>query len=278
MNALDPPPPEPTLPPAASEWLTPEIRSLLKITLQAVRLLAILTVISGVIFPLVLFGIGQAVFPTQANGSLIKNSQGQTIGSSLIGQQFTNPGYFQGRPSAVGYNAAASGGSTIGPTNPQLLYGNGSEVTVAPGTTPPAGATPVAGKPNSYYVPGSYLGIVTYAKLFRQENGLAPGIPLPADIVTASGSGLDPDISVAAAYLEVNRVVATRKALGGKNRRVTVDQVNALVTQHIQWPLLGFLGDPYVNVLELNRALDTLYGPPVRATGVTIHAGQAGQK
>ncbi|MGO8949930.1 MAG: potassium-transporting ATPase subunit C [Ktedonobacterales bacterium] len=273
MSTLDPPT-APTSLEVASVWSTAEMRSLLKMTLQALRLLVILTVLCGIIFPLLLFGIGQAAFPAQANGSLIKNSRGQTLGSSLIGQQFTNSAYFQGRPSAVGYNAAGSGRSAIGPTNPQLLYGNGSDVTVAPGTPPPAGATPVAGKPNTYYVPGSYLGVVTYAKLFREENGLAPNTPLPADIVTASGSGLDPDISVAAAYLEVNRVVAARKALGGKNSSITVDQVNSLVAQHIQWPLLGFVGDPYVNVLQINLALDAIYGPPVKSAGAPRQSGQ----
>jgi K+-transporting ATPase ATPase C chain len=274
MNALDPPA-APTRLQTASARLAPQMRSLLETSLQAVRILLILTVLSGVIFPLLLFVIGQAVFPTQANGSLIKNSQGQIVGSSLIGQQFTNPAYFHGRPSAVGYNAAGSGGSAIGPTNPQLLSGNGTEVTVTPGSTPPAGGTPVPGKPNTYYVPGSYLGITTYANLFRKENGLDPNTPLPADIATASGSGLDPDISVAAAYLEVNRIVAARKALGGKNRSVTVDQVNALIAQHTVWPGLGFLGEPYVNVLDLNLALDALYGPPTRSA---VASGQSGQK
>lgn len=267
MNEL----PDPSSPPPTAHtphWrLGPQTRDLLQMTLRALRILVILTVVCGVIFPLLVFGIGQAVFPTQANGSLIKNSQGQIVGSSLIGQQFTNPAYFHGRPSAVGYNGAGSGGSALGPTNPALLTGNGSQVTVAPGAPPPAGGTLVPGKPHTYYVPGSYLGITTYAHLFRQENGLAPNTPLPADIVTASGSGLDPDISVAAASLEVNRVVAARKALGGKNRSITVDQVNALIAQHTQWPVLGFLGDPFVNVLDLNLALDTLYGPPARAPG-----------
>ena len=279
MNELDPssldPPAAPMRLEAASAQLAPPMRSLIATSLQAVRLLLILTVLSGVIFPVLLFGIGQTVFPKQANGSLITNSQGRIIGSSLIGQQFTNPVYFHGRPSAIGYNAAGSGGSAIGPSNPELLTGNGTQVTVAPGASPPAGGTPVPGKPNTYEVPGSYLGITTYANLFRQENGLAPNTPLPADIATASGSGLDPDISVAAAYLEVNRIVAARKALGGKNRSITVEQVNTLIAQHTQWPALGFLGDPYVNVLDLNLALDALYGPPTRSA---VASGQSAQK
>jgi K+-transporting ATPase ATPase C chain len=135
-------------------------------------------------------------------------------------------------------------------------------VTVAPGATPPPGGTPVPGKPHTYYVPGSYLGVTTYAEQFRQENGLSPTTPLPADIVTASGSGLDPDISVEAAELQVNRVVAARKALGGKQTGITADQVNALISQQSAGPDLGFLGEPRVNVLALNLALNALYGPP----------------
>jgi len=114
-----------------------------------------------------------------------------------------------------------------------------------------------------YYVPGSYLGVTTYANQFREENHLSPETPLPSDIVTASGSGLDPDISVEAAYLQVQRVVAARQALGGKNARMTVDRVLILIAQHIEGPDLGFLGEPRVNVLELNLALDALYAPPL---------------
>ena len=242
--------------------LGPELRSLLPVTLRALRLIVVLVVLCGVLFPLLVFGIGQLAFPTQANGSLLTDGRGHIIGSSLIGQQFTNPVYFHGRPSAVGYNAAGSGSSAIGPTNPQLLNGNGSDVTIAPGATPPPGGTPVPGKPNTYHVPGSYLGVLTYAEQFRSENSLTPDTPLPADIVTASGSGLDPDISVEAADLQVHRIVTARKALGGKNARITAGAVIALLSAHIQGPDLGFLGEPRVNVLELNRALDALYGPP----------------
>jgi K+-transporting ATPase ATPase C chain len=242
--------------------LSHETRSLLQTGLRALRMTVVLVILSGVIFPLVVYGIGQVAFPNQANGSLVTDRHGRVIGSSLIGQQFTQPSYFHGRPSAVGYNAASSGSSAIGPTNPQLLSGNGSDVTVAPGATPPPGGTPVPGEPNTYYVPGSYLGITNYAAQFRTENGLAPNTPLPADIVTASGSGLDPDISVQAALLQVNRIVAARKALGGKQAGITTDQVNSLISQQSAGPDLGFLGEPRVNVLALNLALDGLYGPP----------------
>jgi len=231
-------------------------------TWNSLRIIVVLLVLCGVIFPLVVFGIGQLAFNAQANGSLLTGSHGRVIGSLLLGQQFTRPEYFHGRPSAVGYDASNSAGSNIGPTNPQLLNGNGSEVTVTQGTPAPSGGTPVAGKKNTYYVPGTYLGVRNYADQFRQENGLAPNTPLPEDIVTASGSGLDPDISVEAALLQVNRVVATRQNLGGKNATITRDGVKALIDKATRGRDIGILGEPGVNVLELNIALDTTFAAP----------------
>ncbi|HEV2458702.1 MAG TPA: potassium-transporting ATPase subunit C [Ktedonobacterales bacterium] len=248
-----------------STWLPrvgQEPRDLVPVTVRALRMTIVLVVLCGVIFPLLVFAIGQVAFPTQANGSLVTDGQGHVVGSSLIGQQFTQPFYFHGRPSVVAYNGAGSGSSAIGPTNPQLLIGNGTQVTVAPGAAPPPGATPVPGKPHTYYVPGSYLGVTNYAAQFRKENGLSRDTPLPPDIVTASGSGLDPDISVQAAMLQVNRVVAARKLLGGANAHVTVDRVMALIAQHTEGRQLGFMGEQYVNVLDLNLSLDALYGSP----------------
>ena len=207
--------------------LSPTIRSLMGRIDNAITV--VLVVLCGIIFPLLLFAIGQIAFPTQANGSLITDRQGHVIGSSLIGQQFTQPVYFHGRPSAVGYNGAGSDSSALGPTNPQLISGNGQQITLAPGATPPPGATPVPGKPNTYEVPGSYLGVRAYADQFRKENGLSPDAPLPADIVTASGSGLDPDISVEAANFQ--RVVSARKALLRKNAAITTDQVMDLISR-----------------------------------------------
>ncbi len=231
-------------------------------TWNSLRIILVLLVLCGGVFPLVVFGIGQVAFHSQANGSLLTDSHGHVIGSRLLGQQFTRPEYFHGRPSVVGYDASNSGGSNLGPTNPQLLYGNGGNVTVAQGTPAPAGGTPVAGKKNTYYVPGTYLGVKTYADQFRKENGLASNTPLPADIVTASGSGLDPDISVEAALLQVNRVVAVRQNLGGKNATITRDQVKALIDNVTQGRDVGILGEPRVNVLELNISLDTTYAVP----------------
>jgi len=166
---------------------------------QALRMMLVLLVLCGVIYPLILFAIGQTAFPFQANGSLLVNVNGQVIGSKLLAQQFTRPTYFHGRPSAVGYNAAGSGGSNLGPSNPQLA-----------------------------------TSVQHYADQFRAENGLPADMLLPADIVTASGSGLDPDISVAAAVLQVNRVAAARAALGGPNAQVTPGALKTLVAQHTQ--------------------------------------------
>jgi K+-transporting ATPase ATPase C chain len=244
-------------------WVTGNTVKLIgRETWNSFRIILILLILFGVIYPLIVFGIGQLAFNKQANGSLITNAHGQVIGSSLLGQQFTRPEYFHGRPSVVGYDASSSGGSNLGPTNAQLVEGNGSEVTVAPGTPAPSGGTPVPGKPNTYNVPGTYLGVKTYAELFRKENGLSPIAPLPADIVTASGSGLDPDISVDAALLQVNRVAKARLALGGKNAAISPEKLKALIAQYTEGRDLGILGEPGVNVLELNLALDSTYGPP----------------
>ena len=119
---------------------------------------------------------------------------------------------------------------------------------VGKGTPVPAGATPVAGKANTYYVPGTYQGIKNYADQFRKENGLASNTPLPSDIVTASGSGVDPDISVEAALLQVNRVANARG--------MSAQSVRDLVNSHIHGRFLGLFGEPYIDVLELNLALD----------------------
>lgn len=229
---------------------------------KALKLLVVLVVLCGVVFPLIVLAIGQLAFPDQANGSLLRDKRGQVIGSKLLGQQFTHAEYFHGRPSAAGYDASNSSGSNIGPTNPQLIGGNGSEVTVTAGSPTPTNATPVPGKANTYEVPGSYTGVKNYAEQFRQENGLSPTTPLPADIITASGSGLDPDISVEAAQLQVNRIVAVRQKLGGTNAMITADKLHALIQQHIEGRDLGILGEPRVNVLMLNMALDATFGPP----------------
>ncbi len=185
----------------------------------ALVLFAVLSAITGLAYPLLVTGIAQAVFPAQAAGSLIRQN-GQPIGSSLIGQNFTDPKNFWGRPSATGpypYNASASGGSNQGPTNPALVQAVTDRI-AALRTADPGNSAPV-----------------------------------PVDLVTASASGLDPHISPAAAAYQVSRIA--------KLRGLPVPTVQALVTQHTQAPLWGVLGEPVVNVLALNLALQGMKAP-----------------
>jgi K+-transporting ATPase ATPase C chain len=177
--------------------------------------LLLLTVVTGVAYPLLVTGIAQAVFPRQANGSVIEKD-GRVMGSALIGQQFSDPKHFWGRASATspyGYNAASSSGSNQGPTNPALVEA-------------------VAGR----------------VKALKDAD---PGnqLPIPVDLVTASASGLDPHISPAAAEYQVNRVA--------KARGLVPQRVRALVEKHTEGRQLGILGEPRVNVLELNLDLDS---------------------
>jgi len=182
----------------------------------ALMALLIFTVLTGLVYPLVVTGVAQLVFPAQANGSLI-TVNGKTVGSTLIGQQFTNPSYFWGRLSATGsypYNAAASSGSNLGPTNPALLDEVKARV----------------------------------AALQAADPGNTQ--PIPVDLVTSSGSGLDPDISVAAALYQLPRVA--------RLRGLSESAVRSVVDKYTKGRTLGFLGEPRVNVLQLNLALDGL--------------------
>jgi K+-transporting ATPase ATPase C chain len=169
------------------------------------------TIITGVIYPLAVTGIAQVVFPHQANGSLIV-VDGKAYGSELIGQQFDDPKYFWGRVSAAGYNAAASSGSNYGPMNPSLEEAVQARIDALK-----------AADPNNM-------------------------LPIPVDLVTASGSGLDPHISVAAALYQVNRVASARG--------LSEAEVESLVEKYTEGRQFGFLGEPRVNVLKLNLALD----------------------
>ncbi len=180
----------------------------------AVMALLVFTLITGVIYPLVVTGISQLIFPHQANGSMI-TINGQSVGSTLIGQQFDDPKYFWGRLSATGsfpYNAAASSGSNLGPTNPALLDSVNARIAALKAADP--GNT--------------------------QE--------IPVDLVTSSGSGLDPNISVAAALYQIPRVA--------RERGMSESALTTLVDQYTEGRQLGFLGEPRVNVLKLNLALD----------------------
>jgi K+-transporting ATPase ATPase C chain len=199
---------------------TPSTQEGLGTTLRAaVLLFLLLSVVTGLLYPLLLTGAAQTLFPHQANGSLIQR-EGKPVGSALIGQAFTEPGYFWGRPSATGpapYNAAASGGSNLGPTS-QPLQDAVRERVAALRAADPGNTAPV-----------------------------------PVDLVTASASGLDPHISLAAAQYQIDRVARARDQ--------APDTVQALVEHHAQRPLIPGLGEPRVNVLELNLALDAAAKP-----------------
>jgi K+-transporting ATPase ATPase C chain len=187
---------------------------------KAAIILITFIILLGVVYPLTVTGISLLLFPHPANGSIIYKN-GQPIGSALIGQNFSDPIYFHGRPSAAGtdgYDATSSSGSNLGPTNNVLLE-----------------------------------SIAQRAEQLRSDNGLPAGSLVPADLVTASGSGLDPDISPASALLQVGRVAQARN--------LTEKQVRDLVQNNIESRDLGFLGEPRVNVLKLNLALDATMTP-----------------
>lgn len=188
------------------------------------------TLLLGFIFPALITLISKAVMPAQANGSLITKN-GKVVGSSLIGQPFAKPIYFHPRPSAAGsgYDASASSGSNLGPTSDKLING-------------------IEDDPKTKDADESFAGIKQLAAAYRTENGLAPDAKLPADAVTKSGSGLDPEISPENAALQAPRVA--------KARKISPETVQKLVAQNTQNRSLGVLGEARVNVLQLNLALD----------------------
>lgn len=181
---------------------------------SAVLMVAVFTVLTGFLFPLVVTGMARVLFPRQAGGSLIRQGE-RVVGSDLIGQGFAAPGYFHPRPSAAGsgYDAANSGGTNLGPTNARLI-----------------------------------ADVRALAVAYRQENGLPANASVPPDAVTRSGSGLDPHISPANAALQADRVARARGLPEGT--------VRGLVAQYTEGRQAGFLGEPRVNVLRLNLALD----------------------
>lgn len=197
----------------------------------AIMSVLVMTVVFGLLFPLAITAVAQVAFRHQANGSLIEQG-GKVIGSELIGQNFTAPGYFHPRPSAAGsgYDASASSGTNLGPTSDKLINGIHKKL------------------PDGKDDPGNFDGIKDLASAYRKENGMLDNAPVPADAVTRSASGLDPEISPANADLQVGRVA--------KARGLTEKQVRSLVGETTAGRTLGFLGEPRVNVLKLNLALD----------------------
>jgi len=187
----------------------------------ALRTTAVTLILTGIIYPYVVTGLAQILFPGRANGSLVTDEQGQVVGSELIGQGFANPAYFQPRPSAAGekgYDAAASSGSNLGPTSQKLQDRVKQDL-----------------------------------ERFKEENPNAPG-PVPIELVTTSGSGLDPHLSPQAVLWQIPRVANARK--------IAPERVRAVVEAAIEGRDMGILGEPRVNVLILNLALDRQFGRP----------------
>ena len=185
---------------------------MIRLLIQSLRLTAVFTVLTGLVYPMIVTAVAQAAFHHRANGSLIRRN-GKILGSELLAQRFQGPRYFWPRPSACGYGMVPSGASNLGPTSGALRS-----------------------------------NVLDNARAFREGNKLPSGTPVPADMVFASGSGLDPHISPEAARLQAPRVAAARG--------VSAEQIEAKVVQFIEPPQFGFLGEPRVNVLRLNLALD----------------------
>jgi potassium-transporting ATPase KdpC subunit len=228
MAALPASSPVPTSTPAADDSTARQ--TIWRITLGFIRpaivLTLALTILTGLIYPGIITGIAQLVFPSQANGSLVYQN-GKPVASAIIGQYWTQPQYFHGRPSATvdattgnpsPYNAANSAGSNLGPTNATLIQTVQQRI----------------------------------AQLKKENPDVPAGTAIPADLVTASASGVDPDISVAAAYYQIPRIA--------KARGMSQAQVQHIIDSHVQGRFLGLFGEPHLNVLDLNLALDKAQG------------------
>jgi K+-transporting ATPase ATPase C chain len=198
----------------------------------AIRLTVVTLVLTGIIYPLAVTGMAQALFPSRANGSLVQDEKGNVVGSSLIGQTFAAPAYLQGRPSAAGngYDATSSGGSNLGPTSKKLQDRVAGDI----------------------------------ARL-RKDNPEAP-TPVPNDLVTTSASGLDPEVSPGAALWQVARIA--------KARQVAPERIREVILARLEGRDLGVLGEPRVNVLAVNLALDQKFGRPTPSIPGTAPAAQ----
>jgi potassium-transporting ATPase KdpC subunit len=199
----------------------------------AVRATLVTLALTGLIYPLFMTGVAQALFNHQANGTMVQDEKGRVVGSALIGQAFTNPGYLQGRPSAAGngYDPTASSGSNLGPTSKKLRDRVAADV-----------------------------------DRLRKENPDAP-MPVPGELVTTSASGLDPELSPEAATWQVPRIA--------RARQIAPDRIRTVIEDHVQGRDLGIFGEPRVNVLAVNLALDEQFGKPITAQAPTAAAAAA---
>jgi K+-transporting ATPase ATPase C chain len=194
--------------------------------LVALRATLVTLVVTGILYPLAITAGAQLLFSHRANGSIVVDETGREVGSELIGQGFVEPAYLHPRPSASGYDAANSGGTNLGPTSKKLRDGqSGSD---------------------------AFDGITQLATAYRTDNGLAPDVELPADAVTRSASGIDPDISPENAELQIKRIATARG--------VSVERVQMIIVQNLEGRDLGFMGEERVNVLAVNLALDRTFG------------------
>jgi len=213
----------------------------------ALRATLVTLILTGLVYPLAVTAGAQLVFPHRANGSIVVDEKGQEVGSELIGQGFADPAYFHSRPSASGYDAANSAGTNLGPTSKKLRDGQPDD-------------------PTTKDVDESFVGMKALVAAYRTENRLAPGTEVPADAVTRSESGIDPDITPENAALQAKRVATARG--------VAVERVLSIVAHNSDGRDLGVLGEDHVNVLELNLALDRTFG---RTFGRAAHiAGDGG--
>jgi len=211
----------------------------------ALRATLVTLVLTGLVYPLVVTGLAQVVFPHRANGSLVVDDKGREVGSELIGQGFADPAYVRPRPSASGYDAANSQGTQLGTTSKKLREGTPDD-------------------PATKDVDESFTGVKYLAAAFRADNELPANVDVPADAVSRSASGIDPHVSPDTAMLQAPRIA--------RARGVAVDRIMAVIAAYTEDRELGFLGEPRVNVLAVNLALDRQFGRPahVAADGGTL--------
>jgi len=211
----------------------------------ALRATLVTLVLTGLAYPLVVTGLAQVMFPHRANGSIVVDDKGREVGSELIGQGFADPAYLRSRPSASGYDAANSSGTNLGTTSKKLRDGQPDD-------------------PATKDVDESFTGVKDLAAAYRADNGLPDNVDVPADAVSRSASGIDPHVSPDNAMLQAPRIA--------KARNVAVDRVQAVIAEHTEGRELGLLGEPRVNVLAVNLALDRQFGRPahVAADGATL--------